>query len=130
METAEEPQSCSRVIIFTSKIAGVNLRESLALPPHPTVPLPAAELVFRGKNICRNISSKFETLLPLSYSELLSAESRNRSVFCCAESRQLPLCCFFSAPTWTRINRPTHPGFYLPTAAIWLRFRNYVGLYF
>lgn len=60
METAEEPQSCSRVIIFTSKIAGVNLRESLALPPHLTVPLPAAELVFRGKNICRNISSKFE----------------------------------------------------------------------
>lgn len=51
METAEEPQSCSRVIIFTWKIAGVNLRESMALPPHPTVPLPAAaaELAFRGK---------------------------------------------------------------------------------
>lgn len=102
METAEEPQSCSRVIIFTWKIAGVNLRESLALPPHPTAPLPAAaaELVFRGKNICRNISSKFETLLSLSYSELLSAESRDRSVtsaalnpgsFLCAASFLLQL---------------------------------------
>lgn len=130
METAEEPHSCLCVIIFTWKIAGVNLRESMALPHHPAGCCCCWTRFQREKYLQKYQQQLWNAPITFILGAVISRITGFVRCSLGTEPRQLPLCCFFSAPTWTRINRPTHPGFCLPTAAAWLRFRNYAGLYF